>query len=74
MNSEEAPSIGKPVLVMRNLTEREEQVGYLVGTDESEIFNQTTELIESQLYKSMSEAHNPMVMAACDRIVSVKEK
>ena len=51
---------------MRNLTERKEvlvQELRLVGTDESETFNQTTELIENKSVYKPSEAHNPYVMA-----------
>ena len=61
---EEAPSLGKPVLVMRDTTERPEAVEagtvQLVGTDASLIQKTVEELIEnSNLYKKMSEAHNP---------------
>ena len=61
---EEAPSLGKPVLVMRDTTERPEAVEagtvQLVGTDASLIQKTVEELIEnSSLYKQMSEAHNP---------------
>jgi len=61
---EEAPSLGKPVLVMRDTTERPEAVEAgtvkLVGTDASIIERSVTELIENnQLYKLMAEAHNP---------------
>lgn len=61
---EEAPSLGKPVLVMRDTTERPEAVEAgtvkLVGTDASIIERSVTELMENnQLYKLMAEAHNP---------------
>lgn len=61
---EEAPSLGKPVLVMRDTTERPEAVEagtvQLVGTDALLIQKTVEELIEnSNLYKKMSEAHNP---------------
>ncbi|MDK4793054.1 MULTISPECIES: non-hydrolyzing UDP-N-acetylglucosamine 2-epimerase [Acinetobacter] len=61
---EEAPSLGKPVLVMRDTTERPEAVKAgtvkLVGTDSSKIIENVIELIEdSNKYKSMAEAHNP---------------
>ncbi|MFO6423117.1 non-hydrolyzing UDP-N-acetylglucosamine 2-epimerase [Motilimonas sp. KMU-193] len=61
---EEAPSLGKPVLVMRNTTERPEAViagtVKLVGTDKQVIFNTVNELLTNQLeYQRMSHAHNP---------------
>jgi UDP-N-acetylglucosamine 2-epimerase (non-hydrolysing) len=61
---EEAPSLGKPVLVMRETTERPEAVEagtvILVGTDPDKIFNETIELIENKSkYHSMSHLHNP---------------
>lgn len=61
---EEAPSLGKPVLVMRNTTERPEAVDAgtvkLVGTDSDEIYGNTCELLENHsLYEKMSNAHNP---------------
>ena len=61
---EEAPSLGKPVLVMRNTTERPEAVEAgtvkLVGTDTSLIIRETTRLLEeSALYNAMSQSHNP---------------
>lgn len=61
---EEAPSLGKPVLVMRDTTERPEGVEAgtvrLVGTDISKIIEGVSELLDSKdAYKAMSEAHNP---------------
>jgi UDP-N-acetylglucosamine 2-epimerase (non-hydrolysing) len=61
---EEAPSLGKPVLVMRNTTERPEAVDagtvLLVGTDKNKIVNKTNELLkEGDLYKKMKKSHNP---------------
>lgn len=61
---EEAPSLGKPVLVMRDTTERPEAVAAgtvkLVGTDESVIVNEVSKLMtDSHYYQSMSFAHNP---------------
>lgn len=61
---EEAPSLGKPVLVMREVTERPEAVDAgtvkLVGTDKSRIVSDISELIENRiLYEQMSKAHNP---------------
>jgi len=61
---EEAPSLGKPVLVMRDTTERPEAVAAgtveLVGTDEARIFGMTTKLLDdAQEYQRMSRAHNP---------------
>lgn len=61
---EEAPSLGKPVLVMRDTTERPEGVAAgtlrLVGTDEEVIYRNFRELLESDAaYAAMSEASNP---------------
>ncbi|PZX92485.1 UDP-N-acetylglucosamine 2-epimerase (non-hydrolyzing) [Flavobacterium aquariorum] len=61
---EEAPSLGKPVLVMRDTTERPEAVAagtvVLVGTNTSEIVKQTMTLLsDDNLYEKMSKAHNP---------------
>ena len=61
---EEAPSLGKPVLVMRNTTERPEAVTAgtvkLVGTDVGPITKNITELMENTTtYQTMSIAHNP---------------
>lgn len=61
---EEAPSLGKPVLVMRNTTERPEAVEAgtvkLVGTEVDLITSSIDELIEDDdIYKKMSMAHNP---------------
>ena len=61
---EEAPSLGKPVLVMREVTERPEAVEAgtvrLVGTNEQAIVGGVRELLEQPaLYEKMSRAHNP---------------
>lgn len=61
---EEAPSLGKPVLVMRDTTERPEGVLAgtlkLVGTDEASIYEAFSELLENDgLYDSMAQAINP---------------
>ena len=61
---EEAPSLGKPVLVMRDTTERPEGVEAgtlrLVGTEEEEIYQSFSELLgDSQAYARMSKASNP---------------
>lgn len=61
---EEAPSLGKPVLVLRNTTERPEGVSAgtlkLVGTDETVIYNETKKLIDNKKeYEKMSRASNP---------------
>ena len=72
---EEAPSIGKPVLVMRNTTERPEAVEagtvILVGTDKYRIIKEAQELIDNtDKYKSMSSLHNPYGDGkASDRII-----
>lgn len=73
---EEAPSLGKPVLVMRDTTERPEAVDAgtvkLVGTNSNFILNEVVKLLTDDAhYKSMSEAHNPYGDGkACERIVS----
>jgi len=61
---EEAPSLGKPVLVMRNTTERPEGVdagnARLVGTDVDVIVSSLMELLEDKgAYEKMSKAKNP---------------
>ncbi|MEI7880126.1 MAG: UDP-N-acetylglucosamine 2-epimerase (non-hydrolyzing) [bacterium] len=61
---EEAPSLGKPVIVMRNTTERPEAVKAgtvkVVGTDTRTIVQETTALLtRPTLYKKMSASHNP---------------
>lgn len=61
---EEAPSLGKPVLVMRDTTERPEAVRagtvILVGTEKSTIINNTIKLLDNkEIYEKMSFAHNP---------------
>lgn len=61
---EEAPSLGKPVLVMREKTERPEAVEagtvILVGTDERRIVNESMRLLDdASAYDAMSFAHNP---------------
>ena len=61
---EEAPSLGKPVLVLRDTTERPEGIDAgtlkLVGTDEETIYSETKKLLTDQTeYKSMSHASNP---------------
>ena len=61
---EEAPSLGKPVLVMRETTERPEAVAAgtvrLVGTDEKRIVREVTELLTDQAaYEAMAHAVNP---------------
>lgn len=72
---EEAPSLGKPVLVMRDTTERPEAVDagtvILVGTDSNKIIKETQELLHnSKRYSSMSALHNPYGDGkACERIV-----
>lgn len=77
---EEAPSLGKPVLVMRDTTERPEGIEAgtlkLVGTDEQVIYENFKHLLEDQaLYDSMSKASNPYGDGfACKRIADVLEK
>ena len=72
---EEAPSLGKPVLVMRDTTERPEAVDagtvLLVGTNKEIILSETLDLLENETrFNSMSELHNPYGDGeACKRIV-----
>jgi UDP-N-acetylglucosamine 2-epimerase (non-hydrolysing) len=72
---EEAPSLGKPVLVMRDTTERPEAVDAgtvkLVGTHVERIISETSELLDNKLaYDSMAKAHNPYGDGkACERIM-----
>ena len=61
---EEAPALGKPVLVMRDTTERPEGVAAgtakLVGTDRATIIAEATRLLDdAQAYAAMAQAHNP---------------
>ncbi len=72
---EEAPSLGKPVLVMRDTTERPEAVTAgtvrLVGTDKQRIVEEVTRLLKDENeYQTMSRAHNPYGDGqACSRIL-----
>lgn len=74
---EEAPSLGKPVLVMRDVTERPEAVDagtvILVGANRERIVVNVSELLENDAtYKRMSRAHNPYGDGkACERIIDV---
>jgi UDP-N-acetylglucosamine 2-epimerase (non-hydrolysing) len=61
---EEAPSLGKPVLVMRDTTERPEAINAgtvkLVGTDKNKIIDEAYQLLDDNTaYQRMSRAHNP---------------
>ena len=73
---EEAPSLGKPVLVMREVTERPEAVAAgtvkLVGTDTEVILRMTAEILDNpELHRSMSAIHNPYGDGkACERIIA----
>ena len=73
---EEAPSLGKPVLVMRDTTERPEAVEAgtvkLVGTNaEAIVSNVTALLLDKEMYKRMSETHNPYGDGqTCERIIA----
>lgn len=76
---EEAPSLGKPVLVMRDTTERPEGIVAgtlkLVGTDEQTIYNNFKELLENKVsYNAMAQAANPYGDGrACARIADILE-
>jgi len=76
---EEAPSLGKPVLVMRDTTERPEGIKAgtlkLVGTDELVIYDNFKLLLENkQAYDAMSKASNPYGDGlACKRISDILE-
>jgi UDP-N-acetylglucosamine 2-epimerase (non-hydrolysing) len=72
---EEGPSLGKPVLVMREVTERPEAVDagtvLLVGTDKDKIVNGVEKVLtDHRIYDAMSKAHNPYGDGlACERII-----
>ena len=72
---EEAPSLGKPVLVMRDTTERPEALEAgtvkLVGTDPKKIIKEAQKLLDNkEEYEKMSQAHNPYGDGkACQRII-----
>jgi UDP-N-acetylglucosamine 2-epimerase (non-hydrolysing) len=74
---EEAPGLGKPVLVMRNNTERQEALSAgtvkLVGTDYEKIINEVSLLLENEMYyETMSKAKNPYGDGmASSRIVNI---
>lgn len=74
---EEAPGLGKPVLVMRDTTERPEALSsgtvHLVGTDYDKIVNEVSTLLEDEkAYAKMSKTVNPYGDGkACDRIVRI---
>lgn len=74
---EEAPGLGKPVLVMRDTTERPEALSsgtvHLVGTDYDKIINEVSTLLDNQVaYEEMSKAVNPYGDGeTCRRIVEI---
>mgnify|MGYP003623272528 CR=1 FL=1 len=74
---EEAPGLGKPVLVMRDTTERPEALEAgtvkLVGTDYDKIVSEVSKLLDDvQVYDKMSKAVNPYGDGkACERIIAV---
>lgn len=76
---EEAPSLGKPVLVMRDTTERPEGIAAgtlrLVGTQETSIYESFKELLENrEVYEKMAMANNPYGDGhACERIADILE-
>ena len=76
---EEAPSLGKPVLVMRDTTERPEGIAAgtlkLVGTNEKVIYENFTKLLmDKEVYNAMSKASNPYGDGyACERIADILE-
>ncbi|MCI6649861.1 MAG: UDP-N-acetylglucosamine 2-epimerase (non-hydrolyzing) [Lachnospiraceae bacterium] len=77
---EEAPSLGKPVLVMRDTTERPEGIAAgtlkLVGTNEDTIYKEFTRLLDDdEEYAQMAHASNPYGDGhACERIVDILQK
>ncbi len=77
---EEAPSLGKPVLVMRDTTERPEGIKAgtlkLVGTDEEVIYSNVKELLENkESYEKMAHVSNPYGDGfACKRIADILDK
>ena len=77
---EEAPSLGKPVLVMRDTTERPEGIKAgtlkLVGTSEENIYINFNELLHNQkIYDAMSNASNPYGDGhACEKIADILEE
>lgn len=77
---EEAPSLGKPVLVMRDTTERPEGIAAgtlkLVGTEEETIYKEFSRLLSDKgEYEAMSKASNPYGDGhACERIADILEK
>ena len=77
---EEAPSLGKPVLVMRDTTERPEGIKAgtlkLVGTTEKVIYEEFKKLLDSEEeYKKMSNASNPYGDGtACIQIADILER
>lgn len=76
---EEAPSLGKPVLVMRDTTERPEGIAAgtlkLVGTEEENIYKEFSRLLsDKDEYETMSKASNPYGDGhACERIADILE-
>ena len=77
---EEAPSLGKPVLVMRDTTERPEGIAAgtlkLVGTEEETIYQEFSRLLsDKDEYETMSKASNPYGDGhACERIADILEE
>lgn len=77
---EEAPALGKPVLVMRDTTERSEGIEAgtlkLVGTDEDTIYQNFKELLENKdAYNAMAKANNPYGNGhACEKIADILEQ
>ena len=81
---EESPSFNKPILILRESTERPEILeaggGILVGTNEDRVYNKTLELIQNHtLYKKMSNIKNPFgdgnsSKKIIDKVISQYEK
>lgn len=77
---EEAPSLGKPIIVMRNTTERPEGIIHgnakLAGVDATHIINETVTLLDNKsAYQQMSAKHNPYGDGqAANRIVKILNK
>jgi len=77
---EEAPTLGKPILITRDVTERTEGIkagtAKLVGSDRLKIVNETTRLLNNRIaYEKMSKAVNPYGNGdSCKKIINILRK